>query len=215
MMVPVDGSGQISGMRRIPKQERSRKRVEAMVDAAERLIGEHGYDALTTTQIAEAAGVTVATLYQFFPDKRAVTQRVVERLLDQFVDEVARQPDAEPDSPWWNDIERTWRVIAHFKKRSPAFAQVEFGDSIDLHLLDENLTNSEVVTARISLNHGGEQPMEDPAMRQVMTIVATAVTPLYALAFKDDPDGDPVILEEIATMVRSYITAKFGEPPAG
>ena len=55
--------------RRVPAQERSRRRVERILDAAARLVVEHGVDALTTRDIAEAAEVPVASLYQYFADK--------------------------------------------------------------------------------------------------------------------------------------------------
>lgn len=58
--------------RRIPTQERSRRRVEVILDAAERLVVEQGIDALTTRGIAEAAGVPVASFYQYFGAKEDV-----------------------------------------------------------------------------------------------------------------------------------------------
>ena len=72
-------------LRRQPVQQRSAKRVEQMLDASAALIDELGYDALTTTLIAKRAGVAVGSLYQFFPDKRAVVQALTQRNLERFV----------------------------------------------------------------------------------------------------------------------------------
>ena len=58
--------------RRIPRQDRSRRRVEELLDAAARLVLERGVDALTTRDIAEGAGAPVASLYQYFSDKEDV-----------------------------------------------------------------------------------------------------------------------------------------------
>jgi AcrR family transcriptional regulator len=203
-----------SSMRRVPQQERSRQKVDAMVDAAERLIGEHGWDALSTSEIAEAAGVSVATLYQFFPDKRAIAQVVAHRFVDRFVAEVeganAAQEAADAEV-WWSDIDRTWAAIAKLNRESAAFARIQFGDSIDLHLLDDELTNSEVVIARLGDVHGGGPAPDDPEVRLVMTVLVTAVGPLFTLAFRDNPDGDPAVLREITTLVRGYILTKFAD----
>jgi AcrR family transcriptional regulator len=58
--------------RREPRQQRSRQTVDAMLDAVERVLKRHGIDAITTNRIAEAAGVSIGSVYQYFPDKRAI-----------------------------------------------------------------------------------------------------------------------------------------------
>ncbi|MEM8531032.1 MAG: TetR/AcrR family transcriptional regulator [Chloroflexota bacterium] len=58
--------------RRSPTQERSRFTVEAILDAAVQVFEHHGYAAGTTARIAERAGVSVGSLYQYFPNKDAV-----------------------------------------------------------------------------------------------------------------------------------------------
>ena len=65
--------------RRVPRQERSRRRVEGLLDAAARLVVERGVEALTTRDIAEAAGAPVASLYQYFADKDDILLALVER----------------------------------------------------------------------------------------------------------------------------------------
>jgi TetR/AcrR family transcriptional regulator, mexJK operon transcriptional repressor len=59
-------------LRRLPRQERSRAKVKALVAAAERLFVERGYDAVTADAIAAAAGVSTGTFYSYFRDKRDV-----------------------------------------------------------------------------------------------------------------------------------------------
>ncbi|NOK63785.1 MAG: TetR/AcrR family transcriptional regulator [Chloroflexi bacterium AL-W] len=58
--------------RRNPTQERSRFTVEAILDAAVQVFEQHGYAAGTTARIAERAGVSVGSLYQYFPNKDAI-----------------------------------------------------------------------------------------------------------------------------------------------
>lgn len=65
--------------RRAPSQQRSRETVEAIVEAAAQVFERHGYAAGTTNRIAERAGVSIGTLYQYFSDKDAVLTAVVER----------------------------------------------------------------------------------------------------------------------------------------
>lgn len=58
--------------RRKPSQERSREMVEWIVEAATRLFSEQGYKATTTNKIAELAGVSVGSLYHYFPNKESI-----------------------------------------------------------------------------------------------------------------------------------------------
>lgn len=66
-------------MRRAPRQGRSRQTVEAVLEAVPRVLRAEGVDALTTNRIAEVAGVGIGSLYQFFPDKKAIFCALHER----------------------------------------------------------------------------------------------------------------------------------------
>jgi AcrR family transcriptional regulator len=65
--------------RREPSQQRSRERVERMLAAAASLIEEKGSDAMRMGEVAEKAGVSIGSLYQFFPDKAAIIRTLAER----------------------------------------------------------------------------------------------------------------------------------------
>jgi AcrR family transcriptional regulator len=58
--------------RRRPKQNRSRQTVETILDAVIKILKREGFGAITTNHIAEVAGVSIGSLYQYFPDKRAI-----------------------------------------------------------------------------------------------------------------------------------------------
>ncbi len=58
--------------RRKPKQRRARQTVEAILDAVTRILKREGVGAITTNHIAEVAGVSIGSVYQYFPDKRAI-----------------------------------------------------------------------------------------------------------------------------------------------
>src|ERR1044072_8506064 len=60
-------------------QERSRATVDALVEATARILIDEGFDKASTNRIAEVAGVSVGSLYQYFPGKEALVVAVVER----------------------------------------------------------------------------------------------------------------------------------------
>ena len=61
-----------SRLRRQPKQQRGKERVEKILDAAAAVFDEVGYSEATTHLIAAKAGTAIGSLYQFFPDKAAI-----------------------------------------------------------------------------------------------------------------------------------------------
>lgn len=65
--------------RKQPVQERSRGTVDALVKATAYILIQHGYERTTTNRIAERAGVNIASLYQFFPNKDALVAEVNRR----------------------------------------------------------------------------------------------------------------------------------------
>ncbi|MHC8366575.1 TetR/AcrR family transcriptional regulator [Pseudomonas sp. ZT5P21] len=65
--------------RRIPTQQRSRERQERILAVATQLIASKGSDQLKMSEIAESCGISIGSLYQYFPDKRSVIQTLAER----------------------------------------------------------------------------------------------------------------------------------------
>lgn len=65
--------------RKLPRQARSRATVDAMLEAAAQVLVEHGYEGATTARVAERAGVSIGSLYQYFPNKEALIAALVER----------------------------------------------------------------------------------------------------------------------------------------
>jgi AcrR family transcriptional regulator len=65
--------------RKTPRQARSKMMVTTIIDAAARVLVEHGFSGTTTNRIAERAGISVGSLYQYFPSREAVVAAVAER----------------------------------------------------------------------------------------------------------------------------------------
>ena len=85
--------------RKNASQDRSRATVDALVEATARILVKEGFDKASTNRIAEAAGVSVGSLYQYFPSKDALVVAVIDRhnqatmrLVRATLSEVAGQP---------------------------------------------------------------------------------------------------------------------------
>ncbi len=88
--------------RKTPRQERARATVEFLLEAAAHVFGELGYARATTNKIADRAGVSIGSLYQYFPSKDALLVALAERHLDEGLaaarTEAARLREADVDA---------------------------------------------------------------------------------------------------------------------
>ena len=91
-----------TSFRRQPTQKRAQVTVEAMLDAAVKLLKHSGASSITTNRIAETAGVSIGSVYQYFPNKRAIfialhqrhiaqVDRMIERCLSYSADLTLRE----------------------------------------------------------------------------------------------------------------------------
>jgi AcrR family transcriptional regulator len=89
----------LTNRRKEASQDRSRATVDALVDATARILVREGFDKASTNRIAEVAGVSVGSLYQYFPSKEALVAAVIERHQQEIMQlvrgelaKVAKQP---------------------------------------------------------------------------------------------------------------------------
>jgi AcrR family transcriptional regulator len=69
--------------RKLASQERSRRTVDALLEATARVLMKEGYDRASTNKIAAVAGVSIGSLYQYFPSKEALVAAVIDRHTQQ------------------------------------------------------------------------------------------------------------------------------------
>ena len=130
-------------LRRLPVQERSAARVERMLDVCAALVDELGYEALTTTLVAERAGVAIGSVYQFFPDKRALVQahpHVGARRVGRLV--VEQHRGAVEQSRGLQPLLEVQEQLLGGRRAGPEAGQVVHGlhvvvaQSLDVHVTD-------------------------------------------------------------------------------
>src|SRR5690606_32877998 len=125
-------------LRRVPVQGRSVARVQRMLDACAELVDEVGYEALTTTMIAERAQVAIGSIYQFFPDKRAVVQALTRRSMDAYLTALAERFASGDFTHWWDGVDAAIDEYIRLHRTVPGFRTLHFGDVVDVHLLDDD-----------------------------------------------------------------------------
>jgi AcrR family transcriptional regulator len=111
--------------RRVPLQERSRRRVDAILDALALLLDERGFEGVTTSAIAERAGIPIGSVYHFFPSKEGILAELASRKF-QAVDAalaatLARDLERQP---WRPALERAIENTVAAFRSDPAYVTV-------------------------------------------------------------------------------------------
>jgi AcrR family transcriptional regulator len=75
--------------RKAPTQDRSKATVDAIMQATEKVLLEDGWDAANTNRVAEVAGVSIGSLYQYFPSKESLLASLWATLRDDMVGSIA------------------------------------------------------------------------------------------------------------------------------
>lgn len=109
---------------RIPRQDRGKLRVEVLLDAAEVVIAEKGYDAATMTEIAERAGASIGSLYQYFPTKTAIADILRSRLWDALYAELTGLSAAAKGATAASFAARLIATLSDFYRRRPALQNI-------------------------------------------------------------------------------------------
>ncbi|KAB8190448.1 TetR family transcriptional regulator [Nonomuraea phyllanthi] len=181
-----------------------------MLDACAHLLDESGYDALSTTRIAERAGVAIGSVYQFFPDKRAVTQELTRRNVEEFVRRVGRRFLSEEYRGWWEAIDAIIDVYVDMHRTVPGFKSLHFGDVVDLNLLDSDSDNNTVIAGRLRGLLLKEFGLADSAELDLGVLVAVeAGDAVLKLAFRRDPQGSPEIIDAAKQLIRGFLSRQL------
>lgn len=85
--------------RRKPSQQRAQDTVLVLLDATELVLAERGFAATTTNHIAEAAGVSIGTLYHYFPSKESLIEAVVHRMWARELEVLVAHGEALANGP--------------------------------------------------------------------------------------------------------------------
>jgi AcrR family transcriptional regulator len=199
-------------LRRRPVQQRSTQRVERMLAACASLVDEVGYDGVTTTLIAERAGVAVGSLYQFFPDKRAVVQALTSRNLDRFMATVVDRFSTTRLEHWWHAVDTVIDVYLTMHREVPGFAKLHFGDVVDFRLLDDRRDNNTVVAERLATLIATQFDIRAEDLQLPIAVAVEAADGVLKLAFRRDARGDDEVINEAKQMIKGYLSTRLGEP---
>lgn len=194
-------------LRRKPQQSRGRRRIERILDAADALFVEVGFEAATTNAIAARAETSIGSLYQFFPNKDAILNALAERHLANMRAVNAGLLNAEVAAmPFPEGLHRAIDTLAAYHAANPGFRLLFCGA----------MTTGQLARSADELHREVAQlaegvllaclPRLDPArVGLVATVVVHGVRAMMTLASTCDPARRPEILAEAKTLLGRYL----------
>jgi AcrR family transcriptional regulator len=197
-------------LRRRPVQQRSAARVERMLEACAQLIDEVGYDGVTTTLIAERAGVAVGSLYQFFPDKRAVVQALTTRNLDRFMELISEKLSTADLEHWWDGVDLVFDAYVQMFRHVPGFTQIRFGDVVDLRLMDDQRDNNTVIADRLATMLSEQFGIPLAELRLPISVSVEIADGILNLAFRRRQYSEDMMIAEAKRVIRAYLSGHLG-----
>ncbi len=120
--------------RKRPRQRRSRDTVDAILRATARVLVAEGYDRANTNRIAEVAGVSVGSLYQYFPNKQALVAALVREHCEEMLAMLTRAAAENIDAPLPQAIRHYVRAMLAAHAIAPELHQVLVLHALELSI---------------------------------------------------------------------------------
>lgn len=199
-----------SSMRRSPRQARGRQRVAQILDAAEAIFGESGYEAATTNQIAARAGVPIGSLYQFFANKEEILGAVAARYQEAAAAalDAALLPEAAGLPP--EDLAGLLlTAMVEFGTAHMGFTRIVLQAGANAHLTAAAAGIMGIASARLDTVLARRCPGLDPTLRPLGARVAlTAVMALLGLVTAEKHRGHAhgeALIAETHRLLAAYV----------
>lgn len=197
--------------RKMPTQSRSRATVEAILVASAQVFRRHGYAAATTDRIAERAGVSVGSVYQYFPNKDAILVVLAERHIDagfSLVGELLIESVREAP-PLAEVLQRFVRAMIALHEHEPELHRILFEEAPLPPPLRRQLRKREnEFAAAVSslLEAHPEVVVDDPRVTGYVVVhMVDAVVHNFILHPPQDIDADE-LTEELVGMLLHHLT---------
>jgi AcrR family transcriptional regulator len=195
--------------RKLPKQSRSKVTVEAILEATTHILVEEGYDKANTNRIAERAGISIGSLYQYFPNKESLMTALMEQHAQEMAELVGGKLDRLFDSPLEIAIPEIITAVVAAHAINPRLHQVLSEEiprserSPKMHKADERITL--LIRAYLERWRDRIQPQN---IDMTVFILSRTVDSLCHAAVIEYPNlvGDSQFEREVSNLLLAYLT---------
>ena len=204
----VRAKARAPSVRRSPRQPRAKATVDAILTAAAQLLGHAGPARLSTNRIAERAGVSIGSVYQYFPDKKELLRALIGRERDLVREVTVRALASAERAPVAEAVARVVRAVLEHQRARASIHAALFHDAARLlgeeqHGAHPSRRSVEDAVASFLRARSVEIDVSDP--RRAAFVIVQTVTALAHESIvgpRPDVDGETLIAEAIRMIVR-------------
>jgi AcrR family transcriptional regulator len=194
--------------RKQPRQKRSQETVDAILAATAQVLVRHGYEGANTNRIAEAAGVSVGSLYQYFPSKESLVTALIERHMEAMWHIILESSKKVAEAPLEVAVREVIGAIfaAHavqpklsrvLREQVPRVGALRQMNEINQRCIELVLTNLEARRAQIA--------PKDRALASYVVVLTVDALAHAALERHEVAGGNAALLEETTQVVLRYL----------
>lgn len=199
--------------RKRPRQARSRATVDSVLEATARVLVKRGFDGLTTNLVADEAGVSIGSLYQYFPNKAALVGALIEKHVDAMQSLALAELTRVAQLPMPEAIRSVIDAMIRAHAVSPELHRV-LTEQVPRVGRMAKLREIEAITHRmvagLLASRKAELAIEDPDMAAFVLVSAIEAITHRAALFAPELLRDPRLVDETCAMVRRYLGVADG-----
>lgn len=200
--------------RNAPTQQRSRDTLDAIMKAADRLFYERGVDAATNKDIAKEAGVSIGSLYRFFPNKKTLVDEYVHRYMADLAEQIAMPL---PETPNLDDLAQ---IVDTLIERGATVRQEFLGYSKVRAWRDPETGEVPAMVVREAefalvgaLFSSSVYDLDEKQVQRITTVLVMSVYPILELVPEVTKREAKALLAETKRMIRCYVTDRLADVP--
>ncbi len=197
-------SSRVAPSRGAPQQQRSRDKLALVLDAAERLLGEQGYDAFTTTAVAARAGLPASTIYRWFADKDEIATALMIRHTERLDAQTTRALDALDDPSVEDAVRTVYDVYVAYYREHRSHGILWFEGRVGATAVARVREHTRRVAAGMRAYAVARGLFPERVTELDVLVMTEAVDRIHELAFRDDPNGDDDILARGLALAQTY-----------
>lgn len=198
--------GENQERRQAHRQRRGMLRVEEILSATGALFAEVGYDKTTTNMIAARAGISPGSLYQFFPNKEAITHAFVADVTDhlhQMYDTI--QSSEVLTLPLQAFLETFIDRLVAFNREHPGYLALELGSTLSSPLALALADLQQGVQAHLDAIFAERWPSSTQEQRRLPLLVSYRLfLALLPLVLQGDGEDQRTLVREMKVLLYRY-----------
>ena len=195
--------------RKHPTQDRSKQLVASLLDATAVILVKHGYEGLTTNRVAESAGVSVGSLYQYFPNKEALVASLIQRWSDSVLETISHSYQGVQHQPIEDAVVSLVKTTLETSKVNVKLHRILLQQIPNVEaspgIVQWNRRMAELVASWLEL-HREQLEVDDLRLAAEIVVMTLASLSDYALIHRPELLNSPAFVRHLSRLVLGYLS---------